>query len=142
MRKVRVLREMPFAKVGDTAIESRDGSFYIKGQKSVDCYTRFQVDYLIEDGWLSWVEEEKSLEEKFQDLYVAGGVRTLSNPDAKQLAQASKDHLRAHPSEIGCVSMEEVLEIVDDWWNNSYCPDCEQGYNNLRKAIKGINEPS
>jgi len=61
MKKVRVLREMPFAKKGDIATESTDSNFYLKG--SADSYTWIQVERMIDSGWLEYIKEEKRLED-------------------------------------------------------------------------------
>jgi len=64
MRKVRVEKEMPFAKVGEE-FEVKDYHIRVGGLRPFQSYPIMQ---LVADGWLSWVEEEKSLEEKFEKL--------------------------------------------------------------------------
>jgi len=55
MRKVRVLKATPYFKVGDIL---NDSVFWP--------YEDF-LNNLIKNGWLEWVEEDKSLEEEFSD---------------------------------------------------------------------------
>ena len=55
-KKVRVLKEMPFAKVGE---ELSFEDYFLMDAKT-------NSDVLFATGWLEWVEEEKSLEEKFE----------------------------------------------------------------------------
>ncbi len=64
MKLVRVLREMPGAKVGhiissvDVEVD-KDGRHEYRSTES-----------LVEDGWLEYVKEEQTLEEKFRDVSV------------------------------------------------------------------------
>jgi len=64
MKKVRVTKEFPFVNVGDEFLISEDSMlFNINGV----CFeTRFLESGMI-GKWLEWVEEDKSLEEKFND---------------------------------------------------------------------------
>ena len=61
MKRVKVEREMPFAKVGEY-FEITPNSL-----NNIGCTTYSWDSFmrLIEGNWLSWVEEEKSLEEEF-----------------------------------------------------------------------------
>ncbi len=97
MKKVRVIKEMPFAKVG-TVIELdevRSNSIVIN---TIDgLYYRFVKDeltYLIEDKWLEWVKEEKSLEEKFKIMLfsVARRESELSELDYLHLSSIATTH--------------------------------------------------
>lgn len=101
MKKVRVLKEMPSYPEGlEFNIERNDE---LCGHK---------VYCLIEDGWLEWVEEPKSLEEKIEqtmfkwdrgnftvcpECHVDDFVHVVSCPRAdngiiERLAQIVKDH--------------------------------------------------
>ena len=57
MKKIRVLKEMPFAKVGEIIPETVMYSMYPENTKR-----------LISEGWLEWVEEEKTLKEVLIDF--------------------------------------------------------------------------
>ena len=72
MKRVRVLKEIPFAKVGEELELQHDGSFCLQGscQCSYPVFYRDNLTLMIEDGWLEWVEEEKSLEDKFMEAGV------------------------------------------------------------------------
>ncbi len=61
--KVRVLREMPFAKVGEVLNINNDMALDIKG--FIGGYTEIciKVGSMIQDGWLEEVKEER-LEDK------------------------------------------------------------------------------
>ena len=75
MKKVRVLKEMPFAKVGEELDLNDNTPFWgyiTKGGSSV-CPS---IETLMNDGWLEWVEEEKRLEDKFIDSCTTFGETT------------------------------------------------------------------
>ena len=54
MKKVRVLKEMPKVRVGEEVFATCD--LFYTWRDSVG------IDFLITNGWLEWVEEDKSLE--------------------------------------------------------------------------------
>ncbi len=72
MKKVRVLKEMPFAKVGD-----------VIDTKLFPCDLYF---FLTKNKYIEWVEEPKSLEEKF-DIFLGGGFNAR-----RGLAQIAREH--------------------------------------------------
>ncbi len=72
MRKVKCIKELPFCKIGEE-FEMLHGLYcnfnnnHCAAKKGTNW---FPVDVLIKDGWLEWVEEEKSLEEELHsELY-------------------------------------------------------------------------
>ena len=91
MKKVRILKEMPFAKVG-TVWEDHSGGI------SIDIctieYPIRNIHWLVKDGWLEWVEEEKTLEEKIK--LVTWRYYPKEEDDARQwsrdAAQIAKEH--------------------------------------------------
>jgi len=62
MRKVKVEREMPGCIIGEEYVPNKDSTF------GFDCFKGVTIEYMVEEGWLSWVEEEKNLDEKFRDI--------------------------------------------------------------------------
>ena len=69
MKKIRVLKELPFGKVGTVIEQScRDGDYKFVSKRFAQYFTDFEVDNMIEDGWLEYVEEKKSLEGILHEL--------------------------------------------------------------------------
>ena len=64
MKKVRVLREMPFAKVGEEfELDCNSAeTLNIKANVGRYSFTAQQISALVYTGWLSYVEEPKSLD--------------------------------------------------------------------------------
>lgn len=100
MKRVRVLKEMPFAKVGQMFEKSLGTTLFCIGGI---LYTQQNVDGLI-GKWLEWVEEEKSLEEKLEsspDLSITSGTpqedghyHTTHSANYKKLSQLATDHFK------------------------------------------------
>jgi len=147
--KVRVEIKMPFVKVGtifpvvNGAIEFCN--YYYQG----DNLTR-----LVEDGYVSWVEEE-SLEEKFKGIlfYVKKKEQCLDFFHYKKLVTAAKDYFKSHPEEIGCVkegnlnimidrvcgnyiSKERVLEVFDTYEQKGHMFPHMDTISSIRKALE------
>ncbi len=113
MKKVRVLKEMPFAKVGEElqvfCVTSIIRIFHkSKRQGAYIEYFEEDIENLL-GVWLEWVEEEKSLEEEFINNVACRQVAefekekygdlTLCPPgpyriDYEGLAQIAKDHFK------------------------------------------------
>ena len=116
MKKVRVIKEMPFAKVGDV-FEIYDTAYVsnaIKPGKVAGMYEDLCVDSFIREGWLEYVEEEKSLEEKL-NVWFKNKVRQYQSSkslDGGQVAQIAKEHYLEvfNKATIRCVSNE--IEIA------------------------------
>lgn len=84
MRRVKVLKEMPFAKVGEE-INTLDFCFLIAFGGTQES--------LIKDGWLEYVEEEKTLEEKIKEQVITTtSCSTLNDTSCKSLSQIAKEH--------------------------------------------------
>jgi len=68
MKKIRVTRDMPFAKVGEifdpNELTKMIRSFNGNIMRREDCIHR-----MIRDGWIEFVKEDKSLEEKIINKY-------------------------------------------------------------------------
>lgn len=98
MKKVRVLKEMPFAKVGEESYTIEHGIFqYGQQLGGYNLYVK-DIDKWIKDGWLEWVEEPKSLEEKLEQLKLrvtAENYITLKYEDTALVAQIAKEHYLA-----------------------------------------------
>jgi len=72
MKRVRVLKDMPFAKVGEEFDISIDG--FIIDNKCDGMYIGLDPSTFVRDGWLEWVEEPKSLEEKMKEHNIIKNV--------------------------------------------------------------------
>lgn len=66
MKKVRVIKEIPFIRVGKIIELNPDDGI---GYKNTSLrYSWDKVELLVEDGWLEYVEEEKSLVMQVHDI--------------------------------------------------------------------------
>jgi len=87
MKKVRVLKEMPFAKVGE--------EFELTIHNCIDfgdvALHKDNVIHWEMNGYLEWVEEDKSLEEKFE-IYYAESTLDHNNSIKSDLAKIAKEH--------------------------------------------------
>ncbi len=72
MRKVKCITSMPFLTIGDELEIDEEG--YMNGSNCPGLYDGTRPEQFIEDSWMIWVEEEKSLEDKLEDYIVEGGV--------------------------------------------------------------------
>jgi len=65
-KRVRVLKEMPFAKVGEVLfLSDHDELIFEKSGIVMVVYIHTAVLTLVKDGYLEWVEKDNSLEEEF-----------------------------------------------------------------------------
>lgn len=93
MKKVRVLKEMPFAEVGKELTISEGQDQWLEP---------IRINELVKRGWLEWVEEEKILEERFAEnceklvIYEKNAeVSELIKCLWKEHAQIAKKHFLA-----------------------------------------------
>ena len=108
--KVRVLKEMPFAKVGEVFEADNSKGITLKLRKETFWLNRYGIVEWIRDGWLEEVKEE-SLEDKYNALsYRIGDT-------SEELAQIAKDH---------------YLNIVTQWEENEDVCSVKS----LRKALE------
>ena len=110
MKKVRVLREMPFARVG-TILE-------------IDSFLEDIVGALRAKGYVEWLEEDKSLEEKFRDRACEKDSHYWGMLDLEKLAQIAKDHYLAVFDKI----RRKKEQQVGQW--------CSENLNDIRKALE------
>jgi len=87
MKKVRVLKEMPFTKVGKE-MEVIDDSV----EWCNHYYHGDNLNQLFKDGWLEWVEEEKSLLDNFNKIDNAESYSSLQCLKNKQKITVAKQH--------------------------------------------------
>ena len=92
MKKVKVIKEMPFAKVGDIWDVKDRGLNHTTRTFTLTTvpYKDTPVEPMIRDGWLEWVEEPKSLEEIFKDYYNQEG----GYPNYEDLAKIAYNHYK------------------------------------------------
>jgi len=67
MKKVRVLKEMPFAKVGEEFKYDLSGIWLERTDMQSRYLPKHFVEAWVEDGWLEIVEEENKLDNKLLD---------------------------------------------------------------------------
>ena len=94
MKKVRVLRVMPFAKIGDQWYVDAEGMIYERDGNCALLYQGVYPDQFIKEGWLEWVNEEKSLSDKFLNAIYDNDVsgHDLGKSSINELAQTAKEH--------------------------------------------------
>ncbi len=127
MKKVRVTRDMPFAKVGEEFETRNDVFLKISNPTGMTHhFGRKEVELLIKDGWLEWVKEEKSLEEKFQ--------RTWYEPDKKSYQIES--NVARLLSKIALRDFKEKFDKADKDWDCALYPN---HVDYIRKAMFGDN---
>lgn len=88
MKKIRVIKDLPFAKVGEEFDLNCDGELYIWSGR----HTIIMIEKMIKDGWLEWVEEPKTLEDKFRDKYSVWYPESPNNYKMIALAHIAKEH--------------------------------------------------
>jgi hypothetical protein len=106
MKKVRVEKEMPFVEVGEVLEVDNSSGIIIRNSK----FFPSEVFDLIAQGWLSWVEDDKSLEEKLSLKLYGWGHNVKHNVFGEELAQIVKKHYQQHPEEIGCVRKDNMTQ--------------------------------
>jgi len=94
MKKVRVLKEMPFAKVGEEFELPPDGTWCIdndcEGKKT---WFGLEILKLIDNGWLEWVEEEKSLTRKIFEKFNSESINYRYKESlCATFAQIAREH--------------------------------------------------
>ena len=95
MKRVRVCKEMAFWQVGEIYELDDMGRIYVKyGFRDVRIHAD-SIERMIKDGWLSWVEEDKSLEARIYDWYSKKqneeGWHEVKD-ESMELAQIARDH--------------------------------------------------
>ncbi len=118
MKKVIVLKEMPFAKVGDI-IEC------ISGFWQFGCFqlNEYGMNNWIEGGWLEWVEEEKSL----MDKILIRLIRQKKNISDEQQA-----------IDFTIISRDHTLEVFDKAFSICNCTECKHMKVIVRTALENI----
>lgn len=104
MKKVKVLVVMPFVKVEEVispeTVSCVPGEYWKIGRSRYDIG---EIEVLVEDGFVEWIEEPKSLEEKFNDIF-----------DSNHQAHASAEYWKsAVKAQILRIAKEHYLEAVD-----------------------------
>lgn len=100
--RVRVLKEMPFAKVGYIFENLQTGIITING---VLIYPA-EIENWINNGWLEEVKEEQTLAEKFEAVTKQNIVTFETYKLNPKLAKHLSDIARQH-----------YLERFDEWFN-------------------------
>jgi len=82
-------------------------------------------------GVISYVKEEKTLEDKLKDGDEFGN-------NYNDLAEIARTHLKAHPHEINCISKDRVLEVFDEAYDidNMRAININTKIGNIRTAIE------
>ena len=119
MRRVRVEREMPFAKVGEVFDTGNYPSFGLQVVFEGCVLGKEQIDKLIKDGWLSYVEEPKSLDNILHEsLYQYIGSSGCLALERK---------IRTHALEV----FDRAVETKD----LCGCANCKDIYRTIRQAL-------
>ncbi len=117
MRKVRVEKLLPFTEIGKE-IKLNETNGIVLGK--IILLTQDTIVALIKEGFLSWVKEEKTLEEKFLDYGISG------HP---QLAKIATDHFK------GMVRGEDVMKCFDEKYKEWYAGGFKtHGWDNFVRA--------
>lgn len=66
MKKVRVIKETPFSNIGEINYIREDGCILFEGTN----ISPNQIERLIREGWIEYVEEEKTIIEKLQNINI------------------------------------------------------------------------
>ena len=90
MKRVRVCKEMPFAKVGEVHSRQSNDMYKFNTNLGVLDIPELTIRDWIKDGWIEWVAEEKSLEEKIDVVLCQHGC--VSFKVKKPVAQIAKEH--------------------------------------------------
>ena len=114
MKKVRVLKKMPFAEIGEKlSITQR---FYYFGVEFL--WNEHAVKQMISNGWLEWVEEDKSLEEKFNDY------------------QKKQWQIRMPLTDLVNIARTHFLEVFDKKQKQLGMKQNHTGLDYIRKALE------
>ena len=128
MKKIRVIKDMPFAKVG--TVWKLHGEVVI-----IDTTTEHEAYYdateMVQLGYFEWVEEPKTLAQKLEEGDEFG-------KNYKDLAMIAKEYFQQHPEEIGCVAKEKVLEVFGKVYDYELGKDGEYVVSKIRKALKQL----
>ena len=126
--KVRVKKELPFAKVGEEMPVNDEGKIFVRYGKNAHPVCKIWVDRMIEDGWLEEVREEESLKEKFHNHNLAHGAYHYDlHPD--ELADIARKHER-----------ERYMRKFDEAIKSFENPFCRKGELVGNEACKYIRQ--
>jgi hypothetical protein len=127
MKKVRVLKDMPFAEVGEEIELSQVGSMqYVDAfGERLWRYGDIAVEGMVKDGWIEWVEEEKSLEDKFRATKMS-----LSKDDIDYLYGLAC-MARKHENKRYLRVIDEIIINRESW---------QDSLDIIRQAIKKAGE--
>jgi len=106
MKKVRVLKEMPFAKVGEE-LELEEDKPICESKLSK---FGFYVYHLVAHGWCEYIEEPKSLEEKFTDKFKSDQFFVMSN---EMRARCFAHVAHEHEKKVHIDAFKEEVERID-----------------------------
>lgn len=127
MKKVRVLKELPGQKIGVELLIDEDSGITLKGQNYWIPIEEDEVLQMIEDGWLEYVEEERTLQKKisetpFERCENHEGLLYIDYPSCAAFSNVAREHF------LGVVN--KVFEEDGGVFSNSSIA------NSIRNAIK------
>jgi len=115
-KRVRVLKEMPFAKVGFEYQINLTKHIFIGGME----LSTHELEDLIDRNWLEWVEEDKSLAQKYKD------IGKVYDNTAEEMAQIADIHYKEY-------YQKKFDEAADELHGNIGM----DGISTIRKAMFG-----
>jgi len=127
MKKVKVLKEMPFAKVGEEWVLDNEPGFpdyrVEAPHELMTTYYPDEIATMIKDGWLEWVTEPKTLKDNF-DQYLSSGV----NPNGHHVS----------PTRLAQIARDHYLGVFDEAFKNNNLGNeySSSEYNTVRKALE------
>lgn len=95
MRKVRVLREMPYGKVGEIWKEN-SGGYYSDISFGITA-----VNKMVKDGWLEWIEDPKTLVDKFKEKIPLNDIEIYNAMSVKNMEELAK------------IAMNHAVEVAE-----------------------------
>ena len=117
LKRVRILKEMPWVRVDEDFALDKNGEWFLH---PAVVHSSFAIQKMIDWGWLEWVEEDKSLEEKIEAKLLRTGETLEANVHyrSKELAQIAREHTlevfdKAH-REFGNVHIFDIRKALED----------------------------
>lgn len=111
MKKLVVLKPLPFANVGDVLTQdnshrdlSHQHGLYLPGWS----FGKMAVDVMIERGWLKWQEEEDELVEVLEE---AGNKHAFVNQKYRAEATAVRKFFREKFLDIAMCSSNRLIHV-------------------------------
>lgn len=92
MKKIRILRDMPYAKKGEIFNISSFSAYVLHGILSSSIFELNEREFLIQEGWIEYVKEEKTLEEKFNELEIRKFGLLPTADTGYKLSKLAKEH--------------------------------------------------